>query len=133
MIPELEWTIGMFVIVFLTVLISPGAYALFHPWIRDNDPDTIYYQIYGLSCFSNYIPFMAALSQKMRGFYGTWVFISLLWGLIFSTWIALILMVNLGHGGFACFTTLIVWLGIYPLFIWESIRYMHEKYRRIKD
>ncbi len=132
MIPELEWTILIFVIVFLGSLPSPGFYALLHPWIKNNDPEMIYYKMYGLSYLFNYIPFMAALSQKMRGFYREWTIISLIWGLIFSSWFGLILMIHVGHGGFACVTTIIVWFGIYPLFTWESTTYMHEKYRRIQ-
>ncbi len=105
---ELWWFLLVIFVLFLSILISPGFYALLHPWIRDNDPGNIYGKMYGLSFIANYIPFMAALSQKMDGFYRAWWLISLLWGLIYGGWIGTLFMINMDHGGFTCATTLII-------------------------
>ena len=132
MVVEITLLLVFMLIIFIAMLISPGSYYILHSWIRETDPEIIYDKMYGLSYLSNYIPYMAALSKRMRGFYSLWSLISLLWTLIFAGWFASVLLINIGHGGFACITTLIVLLGIYPLMTWGSTKYMRRKYRESK-
>ncbi len=70
MVVELWWFFLLIFVLFISFLITPGFYVLLHPWIKKEEPENIYAEMYGPSFITNYFPLMAALSQNMDFFIG---------------------------------------------------------------
>lgn len=129
MVPPMLWVLLFFFIAFISFLISPRMYMAMHSWTRETKPERIYERMHGIAYLTNYRPFMATLSFRMRHFYGKWALISVLWSSIFTFWFAEVLLAPIEYRQAVCFSTFLIWIVLPPFLIWGTAKYMFKKYR----